>query len=683
VFWDTDLSQWLIWNGATWGPFDVATWLGLSDTDAAYTGKIGYVPKVNAGATGLELTDIGDLLDTEIQPGCRVYHDQDFATTVNVWTTLPFNSERFDNEDMHHLSVNNSRITIPAGEGGFYTIGANIQWDTDDLDQEAGYYGLRILLNGTQVIGRVLDQAGVWSAGGFHITISLHVVYSLSAGDYIEIQARSNQGDAKTVEYDQHYSPEFWAVRIDWRGTSAAGATTWAELTDTPGSLSGQGGKISNVNVAGTALVLTDAITLANAGLHLLDTGGDHDLIISPGSDLTTDRTLTLVTGDADRTITLTGNTTLNQDVSTTGSPTFADCYVTDGGTYGIAGNELLTFNEAGTAVFSGCDIVAARKDQNTTTRIVVNNDNLGTNAVAHTRFSVYDGAAERGYFGMSGSATAINDVVIGNRVVDDNADVLLTLRDGGFIHAFKGGGKVLFNETINTDMTIGLTIQQDANDDEILAFKSSDVGHPMTDIAEGDTYGTFKKAENAAGGLNILGLRDADSGSYWALNLEGCLGEAADTTKTTSGHGVIAISAWITNGGTSVEAPGADANLLTIEQGNTTRFIFDAEGSAHADVEWVPFDEYDDVKLLEVLEGEFARRGNPIKDQFGDWVGQRRAILQDAGVVKFYDDGPRAMVNFTRLQMLTVGAIRQMAERLKRYEHELIGLGVDPMLLA
>ena len=47
------------------------------------------------------------------------------------------------------------------------------------------------------------------------------------------------------------------------------------------------------------------AIRLYNTGLHLLDTNASHDLIIAPGSDLTADRTLSIVTGDADRTLTL------------------------------------------------------------------------------------------------------------------------------------------------------------------------------------------------------------------------------------------------------------------------------------------------------------------------------------------------------------------------------------------
>jgi hypothetical protein len=56
---------------------------------------------------------------------------------------------------------------------------------------------------------------------------------------------------------------------------------------------------------------LTGTLTFPNTGLHILDTGGDHDYIIAPGENATADRTLTLDLNDADRTLDLTGNTTL------------------------------------------------------------------------------------------------------------------------------------------------------------------------------------------------------------------------------------------------------------------------------------------------------------------------------------------------------------------------------------
>lgn len=55
----------------------------------------------------------------------------------------------------------------------------------------------------------------------------------------------------------------------------------------------------AGTNASGTFTLLT----VANTGLHILDTNASHDLIIAPGSDLTADRTLTVTTGDADRTL--------------------------------------------------------------------------------------------------------------------------------------------------------------------------------------------------------------------------------------------------------------------------------------------------------------------------------------------------------------------------------------------
>lgn len=69
-------------------------------------------------------------------------------------------------------------------------------------------------------------------------------------------------------------------------------------------------------------------IDFANGGLSIQDTGGDNSLVVSPGTDLTSNRTLTIATGDSDRTITLSGNPTLDdwfdQAVKAASTPTFA-----------------------------------------------------------------------------------------------------------------------------------------------------------------------------------------------------------------------------------------------------------------------------------------------------------------------------------------------------------------------
>lgn len=73
---------------------------------------------------------------------------------------------------------------------------------------------------------------------------------------------------------------------------------------------------------------LTTGLTFPNTGLHLLDTNASHDLIVAPGSNITADRTLTITTGDANRTLDVSaGNATVSGtntgDVSLSGTPDY------------------------------------------------------------------------------------------------------------------------------------------------------------------------------------------------------------------------------------------------------------------------------------------------------------------------------------------------------------------------
>ncbi|OGE74034.1 MAG: hypothetical protein A3I07_01135 [Candidatus Doudnabacteria bacterium RIFCSPLOWO2_02_FULL_42_9] len=77
-------------------------------------------------------------------------------------------------------------------------------------------------------------------------------------------------------------------------------------------------------HLATTSDVIFSTLTLNNTGLHLLDTNVSHDLIVSSGSDLTADRILTILTGDANRALTLVNDAIISGtntgDVSLAGS---------------------------------------------------------------------------------------------------------------------------------------------------------------------------------------------------------------------------------------------------------------------------------------------------------------------------------------------------------------------------
>jgi len=99
--------------------------------------------------------------------------------------------------------------------------------------------------------------------------------------------------------------------------------------------------------------------SLPNTGLYLLDTNASHSLVIQPGSNLTANRILTVTTGDAARTITLSGNPTLSdwfdQSVKTTANPTFGNLTITSfAAGWTNAGNTIANLGSVTTADING-----------------------------------------------------------------------------------------------------------------------------------------------------------------------------------------------------------------------------------------------------------------------------------------------------------------------------------------
>lgn len=88
-------------------------------------------------------------------------------------------------------------------------------------------------------------------------------------------------------------------------------------------------------------------ITVGNTGLHILDTNASHDLIVKPGSNITADRTLTITTGDANRTLDFNGGDITGPVTSAGFTPTLTNTLNLDASTavacaYSRNGNEVV-----------------------------------------------------------------------------------------------------------------------------------------------------------------------------------------------------------------------------------------------------------------------------------------------------------------------------------------------------
>ncbi len=144
----------------------------------------------------------------------------------------------------------------------------------------------------------------------------------------------------------------------------------------------------------------------------------------------------------------------------------------------------------------------------------------------------------------------------------------------GSLLLKILGNGSMLINETTDTDVELGITINQGSSDGEILTFKSSDVGHPFTDYLEADSYGSFGKYSASSGGLLIRGL---SSGNSSGMVIVGSIG-STDPTDTIP---AIILSGYKSDGAAGVAALGNDESVFQIKNSTTALFTVFGDGDA------------------------------------------------------------------------------------------------------
>jgi len=205
------------------------------------------------------------------------------------------------------------------------------------------------------------------------------------------------------------------------------------------------------------------------------------------------------------------------------------------------------------------------------------------------------------------------------------------------------------------------LTINQGANDAKIISLKSSDVAHGITSVAQTDTYGVVQKFVGSEGGINILGLSDGGMG----MTLSSLIAGTASSTKATGQTGMLQLVCKLADG-TGTQSAASDANMVVIMNDSLVRFIFDAEGSFHADVESTTYDTYDDAQLVRAF--DLSHGKGTIDSKFDKFISYNHEKLAELKLVGREEDGtPNHFVNVTGMQKLHNGAIWQQYEKHER----------------
>ena len=275
--------------------------------------------------------------------------------------------------------------------------------------------------------------------------------------------------------------------------------------------------------------------------------------------------------------------------------------------------------------------------------------------AAAHNGHILINAYAPTSYQALAGLQTYINGSRTGYLVVVDPAAADPYVE----IDAIP----VFINDISNDFVTIGLSIDQEAADDHILAFQSSDVGHGATALAETNEWGDFYKVESTAGGMVVRGLKDGDGSPQGALQLVGYLAENVDTTKTTAGRALVEVVGSQLSG-TTIGDVVADGNVFAVlgRRGSAfpTLFIVDEDGDILYDGGASSYDQEDDVALLRDLNQALARPRGAV-------VAAERSRSEALGIV--HPDANGTMLSAKRHAALLRGAVLQLEKRVRALE--------------
>lgn len=181
-----------------------STWTRATDFDSATNNEVvlGAEVWVSAGSTNIgkcyTLTTTGtitvwstNLTFTQTYPigtsdiSARVKKTTTQTINSGTRTTVTWDSEDYDTSSIHDNVTNNSRLTIPTGQGGKYLITANI------VSTNIYAYSATILRNGSTVIAQNWHAVSSSTPTGNTTGATPSAIFNLSAGDYVEVQVYS------------------------------------------------------------------------------------------------------------------------------------------------------------------------------------------------------------------------------------------------------------------------------------------------------------------------------------------------------------------------------------------------------------------------------------------------------------------------------------------------------------
>ena len=451
-----------------------------------------------------------------------------------------------------------------------------------ESDKDCGLYRIGANNVGVAVNGaKVLDVG----TGGLGVTGTLNVSGAVTLDGAVTIGNAT--GDALT------YHPSAWTLTnavtitgtwtnlgavttVDINGGTVGGVTLDGTISGTPTWASSQAITLStaaqaSVTSLGTLTSLTvSGLLTASAGLTLT------------GNLIQATAVSQVIPGVTSWGVRNNANNANNLILTDAGAATFRSTVdgITTLTATTVVGN--LTGNASGTALTVTQAAQAAITSVGTLTTLTVDDITINGNTISSAGASTlaitptagqaitFDGTVTLDAGVIAGATSITSTTFVGNLTGNASGSALTVTQAAqaaitslGTLTALTVSGTAYIGDTSNANVTLGLTINQGANDNFIFDLKSSDVAHGLTSYAETDSYFVMLKQSATLGGVQMYALGE-DAALSTVLHIQS-LGGTADATKSTAGRALVEVYASEHNGASALADITADGNVFGV----------------------------------------------------------------------------------------------------------------------
>ena len=138
--------------------------------------------------------------------GCRLTKSANQSIANSTTTATTFDTEDYDTNTFHDNVTNNTRITIPSGQGGYYLVYGQIGWLSLNGTGRREY---KLLKNGS-----LFTEGGTGPTSGAYVGNNFTLVMSLVATDYIELGGFQTTGGNFDIASTGNNGTNFGVVKL-------------------------------------------------------------------------------------------------------------------------------------------------------------------------------------------------------------------------------------------------------------------------------------------------------------------------------------------------------------------------------------------------------------------------------------------------------------------------------------